>query len=503
VDYTRLAILAGATLLAMILLTWFARRSFRLSAQLSHALYGTRNILIPLIGLYSYARWADPLRPESTVLKIIETALAIGALWYFMALAKAIFFMRREGAAWQARVPELLIDIGRLALIAITASTVIGEVWHLNLGALLATLGVGSIVLGLALQDTLGSLLAGIALVMERPLEIGHWIRVKDFVGQVIEMNWRAVRLQTVNLDLIVIPNSVIAKESFENYSAPSRIHRIVLPVGFSYQDPPNIVKDVILNVAANLRGVLPSPPAELRTVAFGEFSVNYEVFLYIEDYGQHQRIRDEFMSRLWYAHRRRGITIPFPTSTVYRIDTPPATVSEELIDITALLKSVDLFNGLSAESLAALVAQARIENYARGETIFRQGDTGTAMYIVAKGKVEILLRDSRGQEAVLATRGSGEYFGELTVFAGDARSADARAAADVMLVVTDHQALEPILRQQPDLAAQIAAHIDERKRFYQDLRTTGQNSGSPDAGTESKVGAIALVDRIRSFFHL
>src|SRR5262249_57888707 len=94
-----------------------------------------------------------------------------------------------------------------------------------DLSGLIATLGVTSIVLGLALQETLGNLIAGIAVLFERPFQIGDWIKVGDLLGKVHEINWRSVRVRTRAQDLVVVPHSLIAKETITNYSQPSLQH--------------------------------------------------------------------------------------------------------------------------------------------------------------------------------------------------------------------------------------------------------------------------------------
>ena len=93
-----------------------------------------------------------------------------------------------------------------------------------RLGQLVTALGVGSIVLGLALQEPLGNLFSGVMLMIERPLGVGDWLTVGGIEGVVVATNWRSVHLQTRNKDLFVVPNSVLAKQSFMNESRPAHL---------------------------------------------------------------------------------------------------------------------------------------------------------------------------------------------------------------------------------------------------------------------------------------
>ena len=130
---------------------------------------------------------------------------------------------------------------------------------------MLAALGVGSIVLGLALQDTLGGLFAGITLISARQFQIGDWIKAGDVVGQVISINWHSVTLKSFEEDLLVIPNSVLASNIFYNFSRPDKIHMERVTIVFSDDHPPNMVRTALLEAALSTPGVLHNPPPQIH----------------------------------------------------------------------------------------------------------------------------------------------------------------------------------------------------------------------------------------------
>ena len=99
-------------------------------------------------------------------------------------------------------------------------------------------MGVSLIVIGLALQDTLGSVMSGIALLLERPFRVGDWLRIGDIEGQVIDINWRSVRLLTLERQVIIVPHQFIGKKIIRNYSQPERIYNQRINIGFSYDTP-------------------------------------------------------------------------------------------------------------------------------------------------------------------------------------------------------------------------------------------------------------------------
>src|SRR5688572_18273910 len=196
--------------------------------------------------------------------------------------------------------------------------------------------------------------MAGIAVLFEQPFQVGDWITVGSITGEVMEMNWRSVRVRTRGRDMVIVPNSVIGKETLVNLSRPTRVHAESHVLGFSYDDPPNTVKRVLLQVVRATRGILPEPAPAVRTVAYSAYSIDYQVRFFIDDFARQQEINDEFMTRVWYAAKRNGLTIPFPTQTSfeYHVEAPAARAGEPPADVLA---RVPIFVPLSPAELASL----------------------------------------------------------------------------------------------------------------------------------------------------
>ncbi|HIK44364.1 MAG TPA: mechanosensitive ion channel, partial [Leptolyngbyaceae cyanobacterium M65_K2018_010] len=177
-------------------------------------------------------------RPEVWV-RISETLLWITVIYAALTLLNIILFEDAPEGSWQAKVPQLFRDLGRFVLVLVGAAIVLSTVWGANLGGLLTALGVGSLVIGLALQGSLGNIFSGISLLFEQPFTLGEWIQVGDRLGRVVEINWRSIHLETVSGDLVVVPNSEIAQGSFTNFSRPEPTYEKEIDVAFSYDDPP------------------------------------------------------------------------------------------------------------------------------------------------------------------------------------------------------------------------------------------------------------------------
>jgi len=505
--WVELVLLLAGWLVLTGLLTALARHLDRKQHPLRGTTRMVRGLLLPMVLVYVLAwrvlGWHTADVPANEYfgggLRIVETLLWLVVIVIALSFVTNTALMRREGSTFETRYPKLLIDILRLLLVLIGGCIVISAVWGNNLGSMLTAVGVSSIVLGLALQNTLDNVMAGIAVLIERPFQVGDWITVGAITGEVMEMNWRSVRVRTRARDMVVIPNSVIGKETLVNMSRPTKAHAEKHVIGFSYDDPPNKCKRVLLQVVRSTRGVLADPPPAVRTINYAAYAIEYQVRFFIDDYPRQQEINDEFMTRVWYAAKRHGISIPFPTQLEYAMQ-PPQPVARGARNAAALAQ-VPVFVPLSTEELEAISHDCESLEFGRGERVVQQGDPGDAMYVVLDGAAVVTIKTDSEAEREVARLARGEFFGEMALLTGEPRTANVTAVDDLAVLVIHKDALQTMLAARPGLAQEMAEIVEARRqglRAVQDLR---------DAAPEKKAAvhrsAGELVLRIRRFFGL
>ena len=312
-----------------------------------------------------------------------------------MLLIRTWFVRRREAQSGRA-APRLLIDIVTFGVVVITVALLLSNVWGLPVSNTLSTLGLGSIVIGLALQDTLGNLFAGVSLMTERPYVIGDWITIDDLEGRVVEVNWRAVHVMTRNQDLVILPNATVAASIITNEVRPTQLKAIPVNVGFSYNDPPNKVKAVLRRAALATQGVRREPEPTIRVTGYGDSSIDYEVRLFLDNHDERPDILDRFNARIWYAAKRSGLNIPFPIRTVYHQRMPPP---DEVAahDRMACLRGIDIFRPLEDEDLKRLAQSARLMVFGHDEHVVKQGDRDDAMYALLSGEANVVVDEAKG----------------------------------------------------------------------------------------------------------
>jgi small-conductance mechanosensitive channel/CRP-like cAMP-binding protein len=423
----------------------------------------------------------DPARVLSIVRFLAWIPLIVFGVRLVDLLAFDVFASRRK----RVSAPLLLRELVQVILYAVLIAWAVSEIFDKNVTAVLATGTVVAAILGLALQETLGNLFSGIALHLDETFAPGDVIRTGDTIGVVEAVRWRGTRLRTFNNNLVVVPNSMLARDRLEVFPR-TNLNARVLQLQIDSHVAPATVIDILVQAASNVDGVVHDIPAFARVGGFGESSVTYEIKYHMHDYSQRDRIDADIRKAVWYALQRNGISIPFPIRALQRYTPPEARTQPDAGEIMDRLARVDVLSPLSREAREAIAKAARVRVFSRGETIISHGTAGDSMFIVHDGTVSVRVDDAE----VAALKG-GDFFGEMALLTGQRRAADVIATSDVVVVEIARNALAPVLQNHPDLAAAISAKVEERR-------------GSLDARqVEAEEEEESVLSRIRAYFRL
>ena len=384
------------------------------------------------------------------------------------------------------RFPAIVQDVAIIAIFMAIATVLLRE-------QLLTTSALGAVVVGFALQDTLGNLFAGLAIQIEKPFRVGQWVQVGDREGQVQEITWRATKLRTKAGQFLIVPNSVIAKEPVLNYSEPTIPTRIEVEIGASYAVPPNDVKRAIFEALANSPLVMRAPEPQVHLKAFGASSVDYMTQFWIEDYAVDRTARDQVRTNLWYTFRRNNIEIPYPIQVQYERGEEPPRTEQHVQAAAARLASVDLFATLSDEARHQLSRAGDERLFAAGEAIVRQGQGGDSMFVILNGRARVLLEPS-GQEVALIPAGG--VFGEMSMLTGDPRTATVRAVDDVTVLEISAADFRELAVANPSLLDHVSSIVSARRTGLEEARAAASAVVAPELKQN-------LLARIRKFLTL
>src|SRR5262245_877589 len=237
------------------------------------------------------------------------------------------------------RFPTIVQDTLVIGLFAIGATVILQE-------KIFATTAVGAVVIGFALQDTLGNLFAGLAIQIEKPFRVGQWVRIADIDGLVSEITWRACKVRTKAGNFVIVPNKKLADDIIINYSEPALETRIEVDVGASYDVPPNDVKAAILTAIQDESLLSKSRDPEVLLVDFAPSAMTYRIWAWTTDFASDERLQDRLRSTVYYEFRRRGIEIPYPVQV--QIDRQEKPISYAVGSVGAsTLRGVSIFSAL------------------------------------------------------------------------------------------------------------------------------------------------------------
>ena len=223
-------------------------------------------------------------------------------------------------------VPRLIANMFTLVFTLAIVSWLAADVFGFHLAAVLATSAVFSLVLGLALQDTLGNLFSGIALQIDRPFNISDWIEIhsgsEKWVGQVQEVSWRATTLMGFSDELILIPNRIIAQSQLLNFSHQQKPARLNQVFRFRFDAPISLARKALLDGLQNVPEILTDPPPRTLITEVTESWVTLKVFYSLKDYGTRYRTGDMVISQILEQVRRHQLTLASPTLNLVHNET-------------------------------------------------------------------------------------------------------------------------------------------------------------------------------------
>lgn len=450
--------------LGLLLLNELILQAARGGYTIASTLRVVRNLLLPALAVMLFVRFVLGRPAEDTFLRLVQTLLWVFVLFVALSFINDVAFGSAREGSWQSRVPKLFRDLTRFVLVAIGAAVIYSEVWGKELQGALTALGVGSIVIGLALQEPLGNVVSGLMLFFEQPLTLGDWVVVEGATGKVIEINWRCVHIETATGELRIVPNSILYHGTFSNLSRPTPLCTEVIDLSFSSDHPPNKVRQVLLDLMYSTPSVLAEPAPTVRTVTYADVTVVYQVSFTVarqEDLGE---ARDAFMTRVWYATRRHDLHIPVPTTIEAQVQQRDTV---RPLDLLGAFPQFQLQDGVEED----LVTRLKVRSFAAGERLIVEGQHLEGLYLVLRGSATLSIRDATGVEHEITRISRGEFFGENAILAGGTSDLTVMAMEDLDVLMLDPEVIQRVLEGNPRLAREFGNVLEVRRKAIQSAR--------------------------------
>ncbi|HEU4767514.1 MAG TPA: mechanosensitive ion channel family protein [Pyrinomonadaceae bacterium] len=438
---------------------------------------------------------ANPSPSADTIISVIKLIL-LGIVGYLLVRALNFLFFSLAFRLKRIDAPTLVRNI--FTIIAFTLFFVIMFTFlfpGVNLGALFTTSAIFGVILGLALQDTLGNFFAGISLQADRPFQVGDVITVgaQRHTGVVEEISWRAIKIRTFTNHVVLIANSNAAREPIEVSPRDNLNARLVF-FNTLYTDSPAKTIHVVREAVRETDNVSDKVAPVVRIRNLGDNGVDYEVKYWLDDYAKYNDTDALIRQRIWYAFRRAGLNFAYPTRTLHVDRTSRAAVRDgDGSAIAERLAAVDIFAPLSGDE-TGMLAQAAVRHvFAPGEVVIRAGDPGSSMFVVHHGRVRVQVNDN-GRPRTVATLNEGDFFGEMALFTGEPRTANVVALEETEVLEIGYAAMKRVFDNNPNLVESLSFIMAERRQGLE---------SHDDPAVATKNSSAGILSSIKRFFGL
>ncbi|SFR54687.1 mechanosensitive ion channel domain-containing protein [Microbacterium azadirachtae] len=413
-----------------------------------------RNAVIPAGALFALLAFAIGQKDDGYVwVRVVATVFGFLLILLVLSAFNVVLFSNAEEGSWRRRVPSIFVEIARLVLVVVGLAMLFSWVWDADVGGLFTALGVTSIVIGLALQNAAGGVVSGLLLLFEQPFKIGDWLDTGGVKGRVVEVNWRAVHIDTGS-GIQIVPNSTLSGASFTNMSEPTGPYYATASLKFSTDDPPQEVLALLVRLADGL----PMRWRDERATAEYTGAAGYTVSIPINAPGEASGALSLYLSWLWYAARRRGFALDGDASDPIA---EPAMLDAAIEEAAPVLR-------LDEAGREILRSGARLQRYGAGETVLPAGVVPDEVRLIMTGGVAMLY-EADGARITVAESGPRELIGQTAL---------TRERTTVTIVATEVltalriplEVIDALIRAHPRLAAEIGQSLDLKRAAAADV---------------------------------
>jgi small-conductance mechanosensitive channel len=437
--------------------------------------------------------------PEVSTLQRIFIGLAkviwwTNAAWALVSFVRVFLILEQ-----QPRAGRLIQDVVVGMIYLGAALSVVAYVFGVPVGTLIATSGAFAIILGLAMQSTLSDVFSGIALNLGSPYAIGDWIVLSDGTeGRVVETNWRATHLLNGANDLVVLPNSALAKVGLTNLSSPDRSHGVKLTVRIVPTVGPASIADVMRSVLLSCNSILTTPEPTVQIKALDAQAVWIELSFRVKDLATADIAKNELFDLIYRHALAAGLKLSPPPDAkeMSAAQSPPDVMPAQTRSTSLrLLDAIPLFARLTEDEKEALAGTMCRRTYRKDEVVVEQGATLSSLMVIRTG-VLVVTRREQERQIELNRLAPGDYFGEGGLLTGACEAGTICALTFVVVYEIAKAGLAPLMHDRPGIVEELASAFSRRVEAKKHLFGQGEKI--------TRVQSVSpLVARIRHLFQI
>jgi len=402
-------------------------------------------------------------------------------------------FIDRNDLDNVTKIPNIIYIVVQVFIFCVPTLLVLSQVFGFELTGILATSGLITAIVGFALQPNLSNIFSGIFVNIEQPFKPHDWITIGDQTGKVIDVSWRSTRLRSFQNTEITIPNETIAKSIVTNWDRPdkedmSEGFHIFTTLSFHPHHDPAHISELLFDALKKVRPVDGRSELDLQWVKFtgvDEFGLRFHIAFDCTSRMMKNSQENVVMLEIYKVMRHAGVNMtPGLLQNFLKPDvglgaleqytrshkdfqstlSDKGNIYNESIKNQVLLKQVPLFSNLDQDQIEIIAETSERLQFAKGQTIIKQGESDNRLFIIADGVVSIELNQADGSKTELGRLGVGEFFGEMALMTGEPRTADASALRSTLLLVVQKQTIKNIFSENNNFYNEMANVLAERQ---------------------------------------
>ena len=370
---------------------------------------------------------------------------------------------------WWPRPAKILKDLFKLTVGAVITLIILDRAADINVVGLVTTSAVLTAVIGLAAQEALKDLFAGIMLRIECPFSEGDYLEVNETCnGWVEALTLLSTRIRDDYGGFITLPNNLVWQHKMRKFSGNGPICREI-HVDLDREFPPNEATELLTKIAFNCNLILKHPSPQAIVYSYNNHAVTYELEVWHRDPSDagHDEVRGELLGHLWYALERIGQRIPYNVQEFKKRNgssEPEVTIEQSLETKEKIVSLNPLFQELTNDEIRNIAKLSKLIRFSKNENIVSEDEAGDTLYQIVHGRVAILKKAKNGEIQEVTQLSAPAFFGEMSVFNEETRSATVKALSGCVLLEIERDDLKPVLEDKPKTIEQLATIINNRR---------------------------------------
>ncbi|MGJ3260271.1 MAG: ABC transporter substrate-binding protein [Rhodospirillales bacterium] len=425
---------------------------------------------------------------------------AVRCLWWLvpawlLARFMELFVWRPLEHKTKREVPRVVRAFVAGTLYTLAVLGILAFVFDQRITSLLATSGVVAMIIGLAIQMNISNVFSGIAINVERPFRIGDWVRIEGHEpGRIVNITWRTTRLETIDKNIICIPNAMASDQTLENLSYPDERYRAELMVHVDPGAKPEWVEKILMDAVMSVPEVLPDPAAIVQFDGVKDWSADFAVRFFCPNYADSipisAQVWRQIVRNLKYAGFESVIHEEF---TLFHL----SDTAKRGGDVAPMLiNDVEVFEPFGEAEIKQLCSHMIRHRLEPQRTVIEQGSAGDSLFIVVEGALKAEIEMDDGKVIEVGRLGPGDFFGEMALLTGEPRGATITTITPSQIYEVRKEHIQPVIEQYPDIKQDLSQILTRRE--LENLRRRNEHFASID---EERNLASKLLSKITDFF--